>query len=122
MKKFVMLAIAGLALCSASAYAADTLSAEEVRKLLAGHTAYALSATGNSPQNYFAPDGKLYRKMGDKLSEGGWEVKDDGTHCILGLPGGCAKVVRNADGTHDRVLENGEIYARWEKIVKGKDF
>jgi len=120
--KTITFAFASLILFSTGAHAAEPLSADAVKKLLSGNTAHALSTTGNTPKNYFAPDGKLYREMDGKLSEGTWSVSDDGTHCVHGLPGGCAKVVRNEDGTHDRIKENGEVYARWILIVKGKDF
>jgi len=120
--KTITFACVGLCLFSTWAHAGETLDAAAVKKLLSGKTAHALGASGATPKNYFAPDGKLYRQMDNKLSEGTWRVEEDGTHCIGGLPGGCAKVVRNEDGTYDRVKENGETYARWLVIVDGKDF
>jgi len=121
--KITAFAFASLFLVSTWAHAGETLSADAVKKLLTGKTAHALGAvSGATPKNYFAPDGKLYRSMNNKLLEGTWYVEADGTHCVKGMPGGCAKVVNNGDGTYDRVTENGEVYARYLTIVDGKDF
>lgn len=120
--KTITFAFAGLVLFSTWAHAGETLDAAAVKKLLSGKTAHSLSATGNTSKNHFAPDGKLYRLYENKLYEGTWYVEADGTHCVKGMPGGCAKVIRNEDGTYDRVKENGETYARWLAIVDGKDF
>lgn len=117
------LVFASLILISAGAHAAETLSADAVKKLLTGKTADALGAvSGGTPKTYFAPDGKLYRAINNKRLEGTWYVEADGTHCIQGMPGGCAKIVRNEDGTYDRIKENGEIYSKYLEIVDGKDF
>ena len=119
--KTITFAFAGLVLFSTWAHAGETLSADAVKKLISGKTAHALSPTGNTPKVYFAPDGKLYRYIDSKLSEGTWRVEDDGTHCVS-IAGGCAKVVSNGDGTYDRITEKGVVIARWLSIVDGKDF
>ena len=51
-------------------------------------------------------------------------MNDDGTQCVEGLPIPvvCAKIVRNDDGTYDRVAADGSIPLKWTAIVKGKDF
>ena len=54
----------------------------------------------------------------------GWYFNTDGSAgCgTPGVPGGCAKIVRNDDGTYDRVTDGAGIRLRWTSIVNGKDF
>lgn len=111
-----------LVLFSTWAQAGETLDADAVRKLITGNTVHGLNPTGGTQKNYFAPDGKTVRQIGDKIVEGTWNVKDDGTQCVKGMPGGCAKIVNNGDGTYDRVTDDGGIRLRWTSVVNGKDF
>ena len=120
--KTIAFAFAGFVLFSTGAYAAETMDADAVKKLISGNTAHGLAPNGGTPKNYFSPDGKLYRQAGGKISEGTWRVNDDGTQCVEGLPGGCTKIVRNDDGTYDRVAADGSVPLKWTAIVKGKDF
>ena len=120
--KIITLACAGLLLFSTWAHAGETLSADAVKKLLSGKTAHTLGANGATHKNHFGLDGKLNRSTDGKLSEGTWYVEDDGTHCVKGVPGDCAKIVNNGDGSYDRVTDKGEVRARWLAIVDGKDF
>jgi hypothetical protein len=109
MKK-TLFAMTCLFLFSAWAHAAETLDADAVRKLISGNTVHGLTADGRTPKIHFAADGTAIRKEEDgDTREGKWQVKDDGTQCVIGLPGGCAKVVRNDDGTHSRVLPDGNV-------------
>jgi hypothetical protein len=122
MKK-VILTLTGFMLLSTWAHAAETLDADAVRKLISGNTVHGLTADGRTPKIHFAADGTAIRKEEDgDTREGKWQVKDDGTQCVIGLPGGCAKVVRNDDGTHSRVLPDGNVPLKWTMIVNGKDF
>jgi len=120
--KFITLAVAGLLLVSTWAHAGETLNADAVKKLITGNTVDGLAPNGNTQQNYFAPDGTTIRKIGDKLTEGTWSVNDDGSQCVKGMPGGCAKIVSNGDGTYDRVVEGGGIRLRWISVTPGKGF
>lgn len=120
--KNITFAFAGLMLFSSWAYAGETLDADAVKKLITGNTVHGLGPTGGIQKNYFAPDGKTIRQIGEKIIEGTWSVKDDGTQCVNGMPGGCAKIVRNDDGTHDRVVEGGGVRLKWRAVVNGKDF
>lgn len=121
MKK-IACACAGIVLFAPWAYAADTLDADAVRKLISGNTANGMRNDGSTMKNYFSPDGKLVRQDGDKILEGTWSVRDDGSQCVDGVPGGCAKIVRNDDGTYGRVLPNGKVPLKWTSFVNGKDF
>ncbi len=87
----------------------DALDAEVVKKLITDKTVHAHTPRGPS-KTYFSPDGKAYRNT----EEGTWYVKDDGTHCIEGMIGGCQKIVRNGDGSYTRGT------AEWKSIVDGK--
>lgn len=121
MKK-VAFAVAGIVLFSSSAHAAATLDADAVRKLITGNTAHGLKNDGSTVKNYFSPDGKLVRQDGGAIQEGSWSVKDNGTQCVEGLPGGCATIIRNDDGSYDRVLPNGKVPLKWTSFTNGKDF
>jgi len=116
------LAVAGFVFFCASAQAAETLDAEGVTKLITGNTVHGLAPNGNTQKNYFSPDGKTYRQVGGKILEGTWRVNDDGAQCVDGMPGGCAKIVRNGDGTYDRVTADGSVRLKWTAVVDGRDF
>lgn len=116
------LALAGFVLFSAPVLASETLNAEAVKKLITGNTVHGQAPNGNMQKNYFSPDGKTYRQVGAKILEGTWSVNDDGTQCVDGMPGGCAKIVRNDDGTYDRVTIEGGVRLKWTSVVNGKDF
>ncbi|MDP1682944.1 MAG: hypothetical protein Q8L39_14380 [Burkholderiales bacterium] len=120
--KFITLAVAALLLFSTWVHAGETLNADAVKKLITGNTIDGLAPNGNTQQNYFAPDGKTIRKFGDKLIEGTWSVKDDGTQCVTGMPGGCATIVSNGDGTYDRISADGKVLLRWVSVANGKGF
>lgn len=119
--KSITIAITGLILASATAYAGETLNAAAVKNLVSGNTAVGETDTGTKMMNYFSPDGTLHRKMGKKMMEGTWEVKDDGTQCIEGVPGGCATIVKNDDGTYDR-MQDGVSRLKWTEFKSGKAF
>ena len=121
MKKIAM-AFAGFVLFSSLTHAGETLDADAVKKLITGNTAHGLAPNGATRKNYFSADGKLFRYQDGNVSEGTWKVNDDGTQCVQGIPGGCATIVRNDDGTYDRVLATGKVALKWMKFVNGKDF
>lgn len=120
--KTIAFVFAGFVLFSTGAYAAETLDADAVKKLISGNTAHGLTPNGKTPKIYFSSDGKAFRKGDDGTFEGAWRVNDDGTQCTAGIPGGCAKIVRNHDGTYDRVTTEGKALLKWTSIVNGKDF
>lgn len=115
------LVFASLGMVCSGAQAAETLDADAVRKLISGNTVHSVSPAG-AFKNYFAPDGKAVRHTGSAVAEGTWTVSDDGTHCLDGLPGGCAKIVRKDDGSYERIAGGGRVLVAWKAIVKGKDF
>lgn len=121
MKKLT-LAFAGLLLFSTWVHAGDALDADAVKKLITGNTVDGLAPNGNTQKNYFAPDGKTFRQIGDKVLEGTWSVKDDGTQCVTGMPGGCAKIFKNSDGSYDRITAEGKTLLRWVAVTNGKGF
>lgn len=120
--KQALIAVAGFLLVSASVQAAETLNADAVKKLISGNTAHGLAPNGKTPKIYFSTDGKLYRQDGDTVREGTWHVKDDGMQCVEGTPGGCARIVRNDDGSHDRVNADGKTLLKWTSVTPGKGF
>jgi hypothetical protein len=120
--KTAAFAFASMLLVAAPAQASETLDAEAVKRLIRGNTVHGLAPNGNTQKNYFAPDGKTYRQVGGKILEGTWQVNDDGTQCVEGMPGGCANIVRNDDGTYDRVTADRGVRLKWTSVVEGKDF
>jgi len=120
--KTITFALAGFVLFSTGAYAAETLDADAVKKLISGNTVHGLTPNGKTPKIYFSSDGKAFRKGDDGTFEGTWSVNDDGTQCVAGIPGGCAKIVRNDDGTYNRVTTEGKARLKWTSVVNGKDF
>ena len=116
------LAVAGFVLFPTWAHAAETLDGNAVRKLLTDNTVNGLRPDGNTVKIHFATDGKVYRQEGGKIVEGTWNVSDDGKQCVAGIPGGCARIIRNDDGTHDRITADGKVLLKWVSFVKGKDF
>lgn len=120
--KTIALALVGFFVFTPTAQADETLDAAAVKKLIIGNTAHTAVSNGNISKNYFAPDGKIYRQFNGKIYEGTWRVNDDGTQCVEGMVGGCARIVRKDDGTYDRVTSDGSVYAKWTSIVDGKDF
>lgn len=121
MKK-VAFAFAGVVLFSTWAHAAETLDAGTVKKLVTGNTVVGVLPDGGTIKNYFSDDGKIYRLAGGVAFEGTWQVKDDGTHCIDFGSINCAKIVKNDDGSYNRVMTNGKVAIRWTQFVNGKDF
>ena len=122
MKKAIFTMI-GLLMFWTSAWADETLDADGVRKLISGNTVHGLTKDGKNPKIHFAADGTAIRKEEDgAVREGKWQVKDDGSQCVTGLPGGCAKIVRNDDGSYSRVFPDGSVPLKWTAIVNGKDF
>ena len=120
--KTIMVTFAGLVMASL-AYAGEELSGDAVKQLISGNTAHTY-LNGIEFKNHFAADGKLYRQMDGAITEGTWEVKNNGLHCVGGgVQNSCAKIVKNDDGTYDRLNpRTGQAGARWLKIVEGKDF
>lgn len=120
--KTMIFVFSGCVFFSSVACAAEKMDAAAVKELISGNTVHGLASNGNTQKNYFSPDGKTYRQVGGKILEGTWRVNDDGAQCVEGMPGGCAMIVRNDDGTHDRVTTEGGVRLKWTSVVKGKDF
>lgn len=120
--KLLAIACAFFLLASTVAHAEKTLNADEIKKLITGNTVLGMAPNGMTQKNYFSPDGKTIRQVGDKLIEGTWSVKDDGSQCVTGMPGGCAQIVSNEDGTYDRVGADGGIRLKWTSVTPGKGF
>ena len=117
-----ILALTALIVCCGSALAGEMLDAAAVVKLISGNTVHVLRSDGTVLKNHFAPDGKVIRYENGQTSEGTWLVKDDGTHCVEGIAGGCARIMKNSDGSYDRVQPWSKTAITWTAVVNGKDF
>ena len=120
--KTVSIAFVSMCLASGFVHAADEMDADSVKSLIMGNTVHAVNAQGVAQKNYFAPDGTTYRQVDGKTLEGTWHVKEDGSQCVEGMPGGCAKIVRNDDGTYDRIVGGGKVRLKWSAVTQGRDF
>ena len=123
MKK-IAVAVAGLFWMSAFAQAGETLDAAAVKALITDKTVTGVrTSDGATLKNYFSPDGKVYRLEAGQVAEGTWKVNDDGTQCVDGIQGGCAKIISNGDGTYDRNQDkSGKTLLKWNSFVNGRDF
>jgi len=113
----------GCAMASHHTIAGSPMSADEVKKLIVGNTAYGtLSVSGKPIKNYFGPNGTLVRSVGGKVKKGSYSINDDGTQCVnVGKADNCAKIVNNGDGTYHRVSSEGKVLLKWDKVASGKD-
>lgn len=119
--KTITFAFAGFILFTTWAHAGETLDADAVKKLTTGNTVRGLRPDGSPQKIYFASDGQAYRHEGGAIVKSPWHVNDNGSQCISSM-GECYNIVRNNDGTYDRVLPNGKVLQKWTSVVKGKDF
>lgn len=106
---------------SISAAAGDTLSADEVKKLIADKTVQVTNnVTGKQFKIFFAQDGKGYD--GPNKIIGTWEVKATGEQCTSWAPPKytCAKITNLGNGQYGRVDPDGKgVAATWSKIEDG---
>ena len=119
--KTITFAFAGFVLFATWAHAGQALDAAAIKKLTTANTVHGLRSDGIPQKIYFAPDGSAYVDGGGAVVKSPWQVNDNGTQCISSM-GACYGIVRNDDGTHDRVLPNGKVLQKWTSITKGKDF
>ena len=94
------------------------LTADEVKKLIAGNTVHVtLVSNGKQWKIFFAPDGKGYESESE--ARGTWEVKDNGEHCASWATLKCARIADLGDGKYARLKSGGDIAVTW-KIEAGK--
>ena len=123
--KSVLLAIVFLGSVSVScaSFAGNTLNGDDLKKLIVGNTIYGeFTSNGKKFKNYFDANGKSYRDVGGKVSEGSYNISSEGKHCVkFDTPENCSMIESNADGSYNRVAEDGKVIVKWLKIVTGKD-
>jgi hypothetical protein len=120
--KTISFACAGVVLFTSWAHAGQALDAEAVKTLTVGNTAHGMEAHFGNPQRiYFASDGWAFIEGGGAVVKSEWLIKDSGTQCISSM-GACYNIVRNDDGTYDRVLPDGKVVQKWTSVTEGKDF
>lgn len=120
--RVAMAVLLGSVLAPLQSMASNTLSGDEVKKLIVGNTAHGKAPNGKSMKNYFDPSGALVRSVNGKIVEGSYSISGDGTQCIkVGGADNCGKITNNGDGTYNRVSAEGKVLLKWEIIVNGKD-
>jgi YD repeat-containing protein len=112
-----------LALAAASALCGEAapLGADELKTLIAGKTIEAQNPDGTTYRVYFDPNGQRLARQGNGEYALPWYIREDGTHCVTTQTGDdCARVARNADGSHTR-YRDGQVVVRWLRILPGKE-
>lgn len=110
-----------LLLSSFQANAGDTMTSDQIKKLIAGKTVHSKQIIkGFDFKVYFTADGKVTREWKGKIQEGTYSF-DGNKHCInLGQGDQCGTIVSNGDGTYKR-LKNGKRHViDWLKFEEGK--
>ena len=89
--------------CTASSYAAEPLTGDQVKELVSGNTVYGEARKGWKAIRYLAPDGKMIQYLvdKDKYAEGDWNIK--GNELCWGFERArtnCGKLVKKGDEYH----------------------
>jgi hypothetical protein len=115
----------GSVFLSPLAIAGETLSAEEIKKLIVGNTVYAERLNdGLKFAICFGANGECVRHLGDRLVGCNYQITDDNQHCLI-LEGGaklCTRIQSNGDGTYSRIKYDGTPYIKWYKVTTGCAF
>ncbi|HDH08724.1 MAG TPA: hypothetical protein ENG96_04515 [Gammaproteobacteria bacterium] len=107
---------------STQVFAGEELNAEKVKQLVVGHTMSAVHLNKDFEfKVYFDVDGKTaYRDQDGDTTKTTYKFEGN-KHCIYWRGDDrCANIIKNDDGTYDRVNEDGDHVVQWSKIVKGK--
>lgn len=104
------------------AFAADSLSRNEVEKLVTGNTIHFEEPGKGEFRAYLDSAGKVIRLHDGETLEGTWHVNDDGALCLhyVGSEDHCGMVKKDSDGTYTRVDDANVTYHR-TKISNGKE-
>jgi methionine-rich copper-binding protein CopC len=99
--------LAAAAAVSFSAIAAGELTSTQLKDMFTNKTVDAVNIEKGSKQStFFAADGKLTQKAGDKMKQGSWRVNDKNQQCITwaGESEVCSSISAKGDGTYDRIV------------------
>jgi hypothetical protein len=120
-----------LALCcllsiSATAWAANPLTADQIKTLIAGNSAAGFAeALGKNYTAYYSPDGKLIQLLeGKPKRTGTWKITDKNEFCTQfpSEPERCTKVTAGENGEYQRVKDDGMVTNTWKKFYKGNAY
>jgi hypothetical protein len=110
-KKMVLVCLLAVVMaCSGPAAAENTLTGDEVKALFSGKTVdYTHITTGSEMSVYYAEDGSMRGRRGDKKTGGSWRVNDKGELCIeYGRGDRCRHIVEEGGVYRKYKEENGE--------------
>jgi hypothetical protein len=123
MKRLVMFC---LLVISGAAWAANPLTATEVKALIVGNSAAGFAdALGKNYTAYYSPEGKLTQVLENgKRRQGTWKIVDDGHFCTQ-FPTEterCTKIFPAENGQYQRVKDDGMVTNTFKKFTKGNAY
>lgn len=110
-KKLMLVCLLAVAMAfSGRAAAEKTLTGDEVKVLFSGKTVdYTHITTGSEMSVYYAEDGSMRGRRGDKKTAGSWHVNDKGELCIeYGKGDRCRHIVEDGGVYRKYKEENGK--------------
>lgn len=123
MKRLVLLALIAL---SANSWAANPLTATEIKTLIAGNSAAGFAdALGKNYTAYYSPEGKLTQVLENgKRRQGTWKIADDGHFCTQFPTESerCTKIFPSGNGEYQRVKDDGMVTNTFKKFSKGNAY
>lgn len=120
MKKALMVFVSASLLFTANVFAAETMSADEVRAAFTGKTCDGHNENKDkSYKIYMNSDGSMLHKNRKRTKEVSWEVTEDGQHCgVFPRKRVCGKVASMGDGVYHK-LDEGDHTNTLKNCVDG---
>ena len=123
MKRLVLFCLMA---ASAAAFAANPLTADQIKALIAGNSAAGFAdALGKNYTAYYSPEGKLTQVLENKKKRvGTWKIAPEGHFCTQ-FPSEaerCTKVVPSENGEYQRVKDDGMVTNTFKKFSKGNAY
>ncbi len=123
MKRLALFCLLAL---STSTWAANALTADQIKALIAGNSAAGFAdALGKNYTAYYSPEGKLTQVLENgKRRQGTWKITDTGHFCTQ-FPTEterCTKVFPSENGEYQRVKDDGMVTNTFKKFYKGNAY
>jgi len=120
------LALFSLLVIPAAAWAANPLTGDQAKSLIAGNSAAGFAdALGKNYTAYYSPEGKLTQVLENKKRrQGTWKITEDGHFCTQ-FPTEqprCTRVQPSEKGEYQRVKDDGMVTNTFKKFYKGNAY